>query len=168
MKKLLSLLVLSTLLLTACNNGKADSDNSSAKEISSTSVTTASSSTTTTKAESTTTVTSISGTASSESNAKTDSDTLLSKETESEAVKDTERETVDTAKENNGSGQDEQTQNDEKSSNSVRENDEGDIIVIAPEISEGETVEKPERSGNDDDFQIITEAPIELPFIPAG
>ena len=105
-------MLLSTVLLTGCNNENADSDSNSAE---------------------------------------TTSTTVVTEEISSTA-----------------SGQSEQPPNDEKSSNGVRENDEGDIIVIAPETSEGEAVENPEQYSNDDDFQIVTEAPIELPFVPAG
>lgn len=177
MKKTFALLMISAFLLTGCTNGNVSDTGDVPKESINTE-TTSTSTNATTDSTSATTSTSTAKTTAISPQTTTTTETETTKTTQttvivrnSETIPYNERNTV-------SSGTVTETQkvnvNTQESASLItdsgrtaeKSNNEGDILVIDPSKSESEDVTS--ENTEEQEFRIVTEAPIELPFIPAG
>ncbi|MCR4640211.1 hypothetical protein [Ruminococcus sp.] len=171
MKKILLMFSVCAIMLTGCNNGSSNDKNATEHE------TTVSYSTETTSHTSATTETTLLTSVSTHEK-KRDVDTTTTtavKQTETPSSKtddqtkhDTESEEDASKKEN--ASEEKHSQNNGSSSEQEdiperdRTNSEGDLIYEP----EGASEEQEATDNTTEEFHIVTEAPIELPFIPAG
>lgn len=170
MKKIIMILALSAFVLTGCNNGSSKDDHASESKSTTqqtteiTQITTTDTQTTsvtvsqTTKERDTKTTTTTKNTIIETSTSNIEGITTTKSERSSSVLR------TEKASEAKSSYQNDYSDEQEDIPEKDRTKNEGDIIY-EPEESNDE----PETNDNTaEEFRIVTEAPIELPFIPAG